>query len=137
MGKREEAKKAAIKRIMTGLHCSEEEAEEVYAYDTLVEHEKFTTYDLTQEQQKVAKKYTTIGTRTPTTYVFKKRSRKENATKGGIIAELAEFLTNGTKFETTDIQITNKEREIALKICGEWYKVTLQYCRNMNKAESQ
>lgn len=143
MGRVKKDKEEIISKLMRNLDCTREEAEEVFAYDDLVDHSQSTVYDLTPEQQKIAQKYTSTGTRqtkpksAPTVYKFETKKRKENATKSGIIAELSEFLTSGSQFETSDIEITNKEREITLRICGEWYKVTLSYCRNMNKAEGK
>lgn len=119
------------------LGLSPEEEQELLEYDKAVEHDERTEYDLSPEQLKIARKFAHTGTREvkkkPMVLNLPKKTRKENATKAGIVAELAEFLTSGSQFETSDIQITNKEREILLKICGEWYSVTLTYKRNMNK----
>lgn len=63
------------------------------AYDKAVEADKKTEYDLPPEKAKIAQKFAHAGTRKqPTAYKFTTRQRKPNATKGGIIAELAEFL---------------------------------------------
>jgi type II secretory ATPase GspE/PulE/Tfp pilus assembly ATPase PilB-like protein len=113
------------------LKLTEEEERELLEYDKTVDatNEKL-EFDLTDEQNKIAQSYVRTGTRKN---VPKKSTRKANATKAGIIAELASFLTNGTQYETSDIQITNAEREILLKICGKWYSVTLMYKTKMNK----
>lgn len=119
-------KEEAISRIMNGLQCPREEAEEIFKYDQAVEHDEKTVYDLTAEQQKIAQTYTRTGTRkTPTVYTFTKRERKPNATKGGIIAELAQFLQEHSEFSVSDVQITNKERQIAFTIGTERFELTL------------
>ena len=53
----------AIQRIMNGLKCSEAEAKEIYEYDRSIDKGEKTEYDLSAEQQKVAKQYTRTGTR--------------------------------------------------------------------------
>lgn len=121
-----EKKEVAIKRIMEGLGCTAEEAEDVYAYDEKVDHNEKTEYDLTGEQLKEAKKATRTGTRkTPTAYKFTKRERKPNATKGGIISELAKFLAEDSNFSVENCEITNKERQVAFSIGEDRFELTL------------
>lgn len=111
---------------MQGLKCSKEEAEEVFRYDQAVDHDEKTEYDLTPIQKKVAQIYTRTGTRkTPTIYTFAKKERKPNATKGGIISELAAFLLEKSDFDVADVQITNKERQIAFGIGEDRFELTL------------
>lgn len=111
---------------MAGLHCSEQEAQEVYAYDCEVEKSSKTEFDLPPDKAKVAQKFAHTGTRkTPTVYSFKPRERKPNATKGGIIAELAEFLEHSSDFCIENLEITNKERQITFRIGEENYELTL------------
>ena len=121
-----ENKEEAIQRIIDGLHCSREEAEDVFKYDQAIDHDEKTDFDLTAAQQKVAQTYVRTGTRkTPTVYTFTKRERKPNATKGGIVAELAKFLEEQSEFSVSDVQITNKERQIAFTIGSERFELTL------------
>ena len=69
-------KEAAIKRIMNGLKCGREEAEQVYEYDMAVDHDKKTEYDLPPDKLAIARKMAHTGTRkTPTAYKFTKRER--------------------------------------------------------------
>lgn len=114
-------------RIMRYLHCSEEEAEQIMADDKAIDRGA-KLFELSDEQKKVAKKYTTTGTRkTPPAYNFdtSKRQRKENPTKSGIIAELAKFLQEQSENACVNVTITNKERQIAF-VCGEHsYELTL------------
>lgn len=108
------------------MDLSDKEKQELLAYDKAVERGEPTEYDLTKEQQQIAKKFRHTGTRkVPTAYKFTKRERKPNATKGGIIAELAEFLEQHSQFSITDLAITNKERQIAFKIGSDAFELTL------------
>lgn len=78
------------------------------------------------DKAKVAQKFAHAGTRkAPTVYQFKPRQRKPNATKGGIIAELAEFMEKHSAFSVTDLIITNKERQISFKIGEDTFELTL------------
>lgn len=112
---------------MRKLGMSDEEIADVIASDDAIDKGKKVSFDLTDEQAKEAKKYTKAGTRT----AYKldntqgKRSRKENATKAGIIAELATFLTENSEFSTENVEITNKERQILFKIGDETFELTL------------
>lgn len=115
-----------LERIKTGLKCSDEEAREILAYDKAVDKGEMTPYDLTPAQNEIARKYAHTGTRkTPTAYKFTKRERKPNATKGGIIAELAAFLTDQSENAVTDLVITNAERQIAFTIGENRFELTL------------
>lgn len=121
-----ETKEEAIKRIMAGLKCPREEAESVYEYDQAIDHDEKTEFDLTAAQKKVAQTYVRTGTRkTPTVYNFTKRERKPNATKGGIISELAQFLQEKSEFSVENVEIVNKERQIAFVIGQDKFELTL------------
>lgn len=111
-----------IKRVFP----DDKEARDILAYDKAVEAGEKTLYDLSPEQEKIAKKFAHTGTRkTPTAYKFTPRQRKPNATKGGIIAELADFMEHNSNFAVTDLAITNKERQIAFKIGDDSFELTL------------
>ncbi len=111
---------------MNGLKCDREEAEQVYEYDVAVEHDQKTEYDLPPEKLAIARKQAHTGTRkTPTAYKFTKRERKPNATKGGLIAELAQFLAESSGFAVENLEIVNKERQIAFEIGEEKFELTL------------
>lgn len=111
---------------MAGLKCSEAEARDVYNYDCEVEKTSKTEYDLPAEKAKVAQKFAHTGTRkTPTVYQFKPRERKPNATKGGIISELATFFEKDSQFSIENLQILNKERQISFMIGTDTFEVTL------------
>lgn len=83
-------------------------------------------FDLPPEKAAVAKKYTHTGTRKgPVAYKFTKRERKPNATKGGIIAELSKFLAENSEFSVENVEILNKERQIAFQIGEDKFELTL------------
>ena len=104
------------------------------AYDKAVEADKKTEYDLPPEKAKIAQKFAHAGTRKqPTAYKFTTRQRKPNATKGGILAELAEFLEKNSQFSIADLSITNKERQIAFSIGGDSFELTLVQKRKPKK----
>lgn len=117
--------KERLERIKK-LGVSDDEAQEILAYDKAVEHGERTEYDLPPDKAKVAQKMAHTGTRKkPTVYKFEKKERKPNATKGGVIAELAEFLANGSQYTIQDLTITNKERQIAFTIGSDAFELTL------------
>lgn len=115
-----------VQRVMSGLNCTREEAEDVIHWDKVIDQGGRTPYDLDPETEKMAKKMANATERKkPRNYDFSKRERKENPTKSGIIAELAEFLEKNSQFALENVEITNKERMIAFK-CGEnSYEITL------------
>lgn len=126
MTAKERKAQEAIERIMTGLKVSEAEAKEIYAYDCAIDQGQRTEYDLPADKAKIAQKFAHAGTRkAPTVFKFGKKERKPNATKGGIIAELAEFLEKNSNFSTEQVEITNKERQIAFRIGENDYELTL------------
>lgn len=120
---------ARIKR----LGVSDEEAREILEYDKAVNKDTTCTleFDLPPEKNKIAQSYCHAGIRNvkkkkgPTAYKFDKRERKPNATKGGIIAELAKFLTARSAFDIQNLIITNKERQIAFSIGEDSFELTL------------
>lgn len=124
-----------IEKIAKNLGCSIEEATQIYADDCAIDKGAKMPFDLTKEQEKIAKKYTHIGTKTkpaptaPTVYKFDKKERKENITKGNLIAELAKFLENLAE----NVEITNKERQIAFKIGEDNFELTLVQKRKPKK----
>ena len=75
----------------------------------------------------MAKKMANAGTKKPTVYKFdtKEKKRKENPTKAGIIAELAKFLEENSGNACENVEITNKERQIAFKIGENDFELTL------------
>lgn len=116
------------RRIMEALHCSEAEAELIMADDKKIDRGEKMDFDLSPEKEKEAKKYARTGTRkSPTVYKFdtSKRTRKENPTKASIISELAKFLEHDSENACVEVNITNKERQIAFRIGDNSYELTL------------
>lgn len=111
-------------RIMKILNVSAKEADEILAYDKLVEQGKPTPYDFTPDQEKATRKYRQAD-RKPTAYKFTQRERKPNATKEGIVVEIAEFLKTNSAFETKNVEITNKNREITFSVGDDTFTWTL------------
>lgn len=116
----------AIQRIMNGLKCSEAEAKQVFEYDRAIDHGEKTPYDLTPQQEKEARKATRADRRKNTVYDWSKpRARKPNATKGMIIAAVAEWLRSTEEFSADNIEVTNAERQIKFTSAGETFELTL------------
>lgn len=124
-----------VKEIMRLLDCSEEEALDVVETDEIIDKGGRTKYDLTKEQEKIAMKISAVNERTAKNQMENKRGkvRAENPTKSGIISNLAEFLTEMSNFLCENVEITNKERQIAF-VCGEnSYELTLVQKRKPKK----
>lgn len=119
-------------RIMRVLEVSEKEADEILAYDNAVDKGLKTQYDFTKEQEKETRKYRQAD-RKPTAYKFTKRERKPNATKGGLIQELYNFLTTGSGFSTENVVVLNKERQIGFRIGEDEFELTLVQKRKKKK----
>lgn len=113
-------------KLMRMLKCTAEEAEDIIQSDKAIDRGERVYFDLSKEQEKQAKKYANTGTRkTPTVFKFEQRKRKENPTKASIIAELAKFLQENSENACENVEITNKERQIAFKIGENAYELTL------------
>ena len=118
-----------IERIMNGLRCSREEAEQILADDKAIDRGERMSFDLDKETEKQAKKWANTGTRQIASEKTE-RKRKENPTKASIIAEIANFLTE-KGYEK--VEITNKERQIALKVGENAFELTLIQKRQPKK----
>ena len=127
-----------VQKYMRLLGVTEEEALQIIADDKKVDKGEKVEWDLTDEQKKVAKKYTNTGTKStkkPTVYKFDTttKKRKENPTKSAIISELSKFLTENSENACENVTITNKERQIAFKIGENDYEFTLVQKRKPKK----
>lgn len=115
-------------KIMRILDVNEAEADEILAADKVIDRGERMAFDLDPETEKMAKKMANAGIRKkPTVYNFdtSKRQRKENPTKGGIIAELAKFLAEQSENACENVNITNKERQIAFTVGENSFELTL------------
>ena len=115
---------------MRKLGFTEEEIADVIKADDAIDHGEKVDFDLDPEKEKEAKKYIKSGTRkAPVNYQLDntggKRSRKENPTKGSIIAEIAKFLEETSENACENVAITNKERQIAFTVGDNSYELTL------------
>ena len=107
--------KAQIQNFMTVLKISEQERQELLAYDKAVDKGTATEYELTPEQKKISKERRRAENRT---YTFTQRERKADNEKQEIISKIANLFAENAV-------ITNKEREVALKIGDNEYSITL------------
>lgn len=117
-----------IANLMRILGITEEEAKQVIADDRAIDRGERMPFDLPPEKEKEAKKMANCGTRkTPTVYNFdtSKKTRKENATKSGIITEIFKFLQEKSEFACENVNITNKERQISFRIGENDFEITL------------
>lgn len=111
--------------MMASLACSREDAIDVIESDRAIDRGERVYFDLSKEDEKAAiKEANKNAARAPTVYNFTKRERKPNATKGGLIEELARFLSEQSDY-AEGVEIVNKEREIAFKCGTNSFSITL------------
>ena len=119
-------KEKRVSAIMSSLGVSQAEAEEIYEFDKAIDRGERTQYDLDPEKEKEAKKMANVKNhRTTGVYNLNKRERKANPTKASIISEIAQFLTENSENACENVNITNKERQIAFRIGENDYELTL------------
>lgn len=115
--------KAKVEKLMKLLDCSEEEAIDIVKNDEIIDKGGRTPYDLSEEQEKEAKKISAVKDRkSKSADNMRGKVRAENPTKANIITELAEFLTENGK---ENVNITNKERMIAFSVGETNFELTL------------
>lgn len=108
------------------LGMTEKEALDVVACDHEIDRGVAQEFDLSPEQEKMAKKFANSTTKKkPTVYEFKQRERKANPTKASIIAEIAKFLEEQSENACENVEILNKERMIGFTIGDQKYELTL------------
>lgn len=108
-------------KLMRILGCTEAEAEDIIASDKAIDKGERVYFDLDIETEKQVKKLINVDTHKRSTEKTA-RTRKENPTKATIISEISAFLTeNGYE----NIEITNKERQIAFKVGADSFELTL------------
>lgn len=126
-----------VQKHMRLLGITEEEALQLIEDDKAIDKNKKMDFDLSKEQQKTAKKYTSTGTKkkAPTVYKFDttEKKRKENPTKASIIAEISKFLEETSENACENVTITNAERQISFKIGENDYELTLVQKRKPKK----
>lgn len=113
-----------IAMLMKKLDITREEALELEGYDADVNKGKKTQYDLTPEQEKVAKKMTHVTEYAKSASV--RRERKPNELKEAIVAELANYLAEEAQGQVyEDVTVTNKSRMIAFSVNGKRFELAL------------
>lgn len=106
-------------KLMKTLGISEAEALDIIKTDEQID-KGVDPFPLTAEQKKLEKKMRQAD-RKPTTYKFTTRERKKNETKGDLIAEIAQFLTE----KVENLAIPNAERMISFEKDGKKFELTL------------
>ena len=118
--------KEKVKEIMRLLDCTEEEAIDVVETDKIIDKGGRTPYDLSKEKEKLAMKISAVDIRRSDKVDNKRgKVRAENPTKSGIISEIAEYLKENCGFACENVEITNKERQIAFRCADNDYEFTL------------
>ena len=115
-----------ILKMMKSLECSREEAIELLEYDEDVDKDRTTEYDLTEEQKKVAKKYTKAD-RKKTVNAYGKtvtRERKPDEDKQ-IIIDLLYTALKVADDDFSNLEIANKEKLITFTYNEYDYKLDL------------
>jgi hypothetical protein len=126
MTKKELEYEQTIEKHIKLLGCTREEAIDIIETDKIIDKGGRTQYDLSKEEEKLAMKIGVVNERKAKSADNKRgKVRAENPTKSGIIAEIAEYLTENCGFATENVTITNKERQIAFKIGENDYEFTL------------
>ena len=130
-----ESKESAIERIMRGLKCSREEAEEVYQHDYAIDHNEKTAYEITPEQKKVEREMRQTGTRkVPTTYKFGKKKSKPNEIKELLTKSVYDFFSEYAEIDIKNLHIAEKNGKICFKINEKWYTFALtEHVRSIPK----
>lgn len=114
---------------ITDFKALEEKATEEW-WDNEIDHNRPTPFDLTPEQQKVAKEATKTGTRkTPTNYKFDKKKRPKDAEKVEFLEKVCGFCSEITE----NCEIVNTGQEISFKIGENEYSLKLVKHRKATK----
>lgn len=109
---------------MKNLGLTAEEADELLKADKAIDKGEKMPFDLTKEQQEIAKSFTKTGTKTkkaPTVYKFEKK-KTENVPKAELIKKLEKLLNNEGFI---DVKIVNAERLISFSNGDNSFELTL------------
>ena len=123
---------------MKKLGYSDAEIQQMLADDKAVDRGQTMEWDLSPEEHKKAMKYANSDEKKKktadsgekkgkTTYNLDAtgKKKKENPTKANIIALLATILTENGEFCAENVEITNKERQIAFTVGDNAFELTL------------
>lgn len=119
-----------VAKLMRTLGISRAEAEELVAYDEMIERHEKTEYDLTEEQEKVAKQY--INSNSYSAHKKKTPRKIENVDREIVMTKLLDALE---EFENT--QVTIPSRQIDFSYNGEDYYVSLMKKRPETKKKKK
>lgn len=121
------------------LGYSDEQIEEMIEDDKAVDRNEPLPWDMSKDEHKKAMKYANTDEhkkptekKAPTVYNWNTegKGKKENTTKVEIISALAQFLTESQELGCVDVEITNKQGKISMKIGDTLYSVSLTQHRN-------
>lgn len=111
---------------MKKLGMTDKEIEELVEYDTKVDKNQPTEFDISEEQQKIVQKVsrTTSGERKKPV-VVRNKERKTDEVKKPIIDGIVAFLTENIEISAENVKIVKPEREISFDLGGFNYSITL------------
>lgn len=123
MTKKELEYEQAIEKHIKLLGCTREEAIDIIETDKIIDKGGRTQYDLSKEEEKLAMKISGVNERKAKSADSKRgKVRAENPTKADLIKFLFESLT---EYECQNLNILNKERQIAFSVGDNDYELTL------------
>ena len=121
------------------LGYSDAQIEEMVEDDKAVDRNEPLPWDMSKDEHKKAMKYANVDEhkkptekKAPTVYNWNTegKTKKENTTKVEIISALAQFLTESQELGCENVEITNKQGKISMKIGENLYSVSLTQHRN-------
>ena len=121
------------------LGYSDAQIEEMLEDDKAVDRNEPLPWDMSKDEHKKAMKYANVDEhkkptekKAPTVYNWNTegKTKKENTTKVEIITALANFLAESTDLGCENVEITNKQGKISMKIGENLYSVSLTQHRN-------
>ena len=123
MTKKELEYEQTIEKHIKLLGCTREEAIDIIETDKIIDKGGRTQYDLSKEEEKLAMKISGVNERKAKSADNKRgKVRAENPTKADLIKFLFESLI---EYDCQNLNITNKERQIAFSVVDNDYELTL------------
>lgn len=123
MTKKELEYEQIIEKHIKLLGCTREEAIDIIETDKIIDKGGRTQYDLSKEEEKLAMKISGVNERKAKSADNKRgKVRAENPTKADLIKFLFESLT---EYDCQNLNITNKERQLAFSVGDNDYELTL------------
>ena len=123
MTKKELEYEQTIEKHIKLLGCTREEAIDIIETDKIIDKGGRTQYDLSKEEEKVAIKISGVSERKAKSADNKRgKVRAENPTKADLIKFLFESLT---EYDCQNLNIVNKERQLAFSVGDNDYELTL------------